>query len=334
MTDLAVIGKEMMNRSSAQEHVDIQAQVDKVLKRWKAILSQLSAQREKFHRERFVNNVHYIGQWIDEAAEKIGEDVNASDAGDINKALNLLQTFEEQHREKTAQMEKLTSSRHCSSSAEAVERLGKRFQRLTGALRKRRRDLQDKRARLEGVTSRLAAGDAWVTQTMAQMEGWKGSPEKMGQMRRAVKEKERELAERLFEDYEALTQDVTAVRLRIDRELEAQMAQFRTNWFKLAADCRKEYTKVSSPKTIVKDNSLSRSRLQSQKSSSSVAAKSPTTSGSSVKSYGTHPRAPELSTIRDHKSWVRMKRSLIQALALSGTLGSIQRQAEEHHELK
>ena len=29
VTDLAVIGKEMMNRSSAQEHVDIQAQVGK-----------------------------------------------------------------------------------------------------------------------------------------------------------------------------------------------------------------------------------------------------------------------------------------------------------------
>ena len=335
VTDLAVIGKEMMNRSSAQEHLDVQAQVDRVLKRWKAILSQLSAQREKFNKERFVNNIHYIGQWIDEAMERMGEDVNASVASDINKALNLLQTFEEQHKEKTAQMEKLTSSRHCSSSAEAVEKLSRRFQRLTSAMRKRRRDLQDKWARLESVSSRLASGDAWVTQTLVQMDSWKGSPEKMGLMRRSVKEKEKELVEKLFEDYEALTQDVTAVKMRIDREVESQMGQFRTNWFRLAADCRKEYTKVSSPKTIVKETSLSRSRLQSQKSSSSAAAKSPTTSSSSVKSYGPHPRAPELySTIRDHKDWVRMKRGLIQALALSGTLGSVQRQAEEHHELK
>ena len=341
VTDLAVIGKEMMNRSSAQEHVDIQAQVDKVLKRWKAILSQLSTQRDKFNKERFVNNIHYISQWIEEATERIGEDVNASDASDINMALNLLQTFEEQLKEKTMQMEKLTSSRHCSSSTEAVEKLNKRFQRLNSAMRKRRRELQDKWARLESVTARLASGDAWVTQTLAQMDSWKHSPEKMGQMRRSVKEKEKELVEKLFEDYEALTQEVTAVRLRIDREVESQMGQLRSNWFRLAADCRKEYTKVSSPKTIVKDTSLSRSRLQSQKSSSSsaaaaaAAAKSPTSS--SVKSYEARreARAPELySTIRDHKDWVRMKRGLIGAQALSGTLNCVQRQGEEHHELK
>ena len=129
-------------------------QVDKMLKRWKAILSQLSAQREKFNRERFANNIHYISQWIDEVTDGIGEDVNASDGSDVNKALNLLQTFEEQLKEKTAQMEKLTSSRYCASSSEAVERLSKRFQRLNSALRKRRRELQDKWARLESVTSR------------------------------------------------------------------------------------------------------------------------------------------------------------------------------------
>ena len=144
------------------------------------------------------------------------------------------------------------------------------------------------------------------------------------------------MAEKLFEDYEALTQDVTAVKLRIDREVESQMGQLRSNWFRLAADCRKEYTKVSSPKTIVKEASVSRARLQSQKSSSSsAAAKSPTSS--SVKSYEARreARAPELySTIRDHKDWVRMKRGLIGAQALSGTLNCVQRQGEEHHELK
>ena len=169
---------------------------------------------------------------------------------------------------------------------------------------------------------RLAAGDAFVTETLSQIDGCKGSPEKMSQMRRAVKEKEKELAERLFEDYEALTRDVTAVKLRIDRDIESQMGQFRTNWFKLAADCRKEFTKVSSPKTIVKE------KLQSQRSSSS--ARSPSSSTKSVVI-----RPTELySTVRDHKDWVRMKRLLIQALSLAGTLDSVQRQAAEHHELK
>jgi hypothetical protein len=216
VTDLAVIGKEIMNRTSAQEHVEVQAQVDKILKRWKAVLSQLSSQREKFNKERFVNNVNYMSQWLEDALDKVSEPINASVSADVNKLLNMLSTYEAQIKEKTVQMEKLTSGRKSSStsSVEAIDKLNGKFQKLTNCLRKRRRETEDKSKRLESIAKRIATGDVWVMHTLAQIDSCKGSPEKMGTMRRAVKEKEKELVDNLFEDYEILTKEVTSVKLR------------------------------------------------------------------------------------------------------------------------
>ncbi len=87
VTGLAVLGKDIMNQTSAQEHVEIQAQVDRVLKRWKFVLSQLAAHRERMNREKYVNNVNYMNHWLEENLARVLAPVNPTDAAALAAAI-------------------------------------------------------------------------------------------------------------------------------------------------------------------------------------------------------------------------------------------------------
>ena len=320
VTDLAVIGKEIMNRTSAQEHVDIQAEVDRILKRWKAVLSQLSSQRERFNKERLLNNLTYMNQWVDDATTSLAESVNPSDSSAINRVLNVLIDYEDQLKEKSVQMEKLKSGR---GSGESVEKLNSKFNKLTICLHKRRKELEENSKRLDSIVSRIATADVWVTHSLTQLDDWRGNSDKMSQLRASIREKEAELVGKLFQDYELLSRETSSTKQQMDSDLEAQMNQLQSNWQRLVSESRKV--------AIAKEEARI-TKLRSSSSSAAAVTKSPPLGRKAVSASMS---VPELfSVLREHRDWVRMKRGLLQALVLAGSVGSLQRQSDEHQDLK
>lgn len=331
MTELAVLGKEIMTRTSAQEHLEIQAQVDRMLKRWKFVLSQLAAQRDKFNRERLTNNVNYMSHWLDENHAKARTQANLSEREDLVRAAEALRAYEQDSiPEKAKQMDKLGSS--SSISPEVLRKLRTKFDTFSSTVPRRRQDLEAGVRRLDSLTSRLQSVQGWVDQTAARLEHNCANPNTtvvkqnaaLEKLRQSLADKEREVVDGLFKDFEALERQVASDGFNTSDELANGMAQLRSDWKRLCARCQK-------PQRLSGGEGASSASASISSSSSSprVSRQSASTPAKTPRKY--HPNAPQIfAALRDHRDWIRRKNGQLAALRLAGSVDSLQKQAEEH----
>lgn len=320
VTDLAVLGKEILPKTSAQEHVEIQTNIDRMLKRWKFVLSQLASQREKFNKERLVNNVNYMSHWLDENMEIVAAPTNISEKEEMTQTLATLKSYEnESLPEKSKQMEKLTSSSSSSSALgpDVQNKLKEQFHAFRTIVPNRRKEIEERIVMLDSVSFRLRNNQSWVDQTLRNLEEArrKDSASQTEKIRASLSNKERESVGQMLEDCAEIECQVIGNKLEMNEELASRIQKFRSDWEQAVVNCSRKQQSHKIDPAKKKTSTLERE-----------AKKKPTRNSAEV----IH-KAPQIfASLRDHRDWIRRKRGELNALRLAGSVESLQRQADDH----
>lgn len=360
VTEFAVLGKEIMNKTSAQEHHDIQNQVDKVLKRWKFVLSHLATHRDKMNRDRIMNNLNYINHWVDESMEKMDRPCNPSDTSDLTRSLELLkETFEPSViAEKRMQMDKLCDSNNALSS-DMVQKLNVTFNQLVEQrLPQKQRELEDRFESLKDLISSVITSNMWTKQMLNKVEDakkdilhFKSSESAVpSKFRQSIKEKEPEILV-IFQRFDMLVQETEEKGFVVEEDLAHRVTTLRNKWNQLAEAVVIQPTAESPTKKMANGPSTNGNSSKSASSSSSGFASGSAGHGSNHKrkqspsvvktnivqktsksvDATTRHRAPEIyAALRDHRDWIHRKRGELAALNLSGDVDELSRQSKEH----
>lgn len=342
VTDFALLGKEIMNLSSIQERMETQAQVDRLLKRFKFLLSQVLSQREIMNKEKFHNNVNYMNKWISDSLKRISAPVNMSEIEALKEAIEMLDSFDEPLVEKEKQMSKLTNS-NAAISSDITLKLKTKYELLIKTLAERKDELKKRIQGLNGLTSKIVTALVWVEhiQTEVSFSTYsihffsvpdlhafqitdaksKHDTKTLSNLRRSIKEKQPELDDATAQ-FSVLQDELSRLELTVNQELESKVNQLRVKLEELYASAEVSgrpavsSSSSSSPKEVKKPP-------RSVKSSVSPPSKTPKTPPSAH-------RTPQIfASLRDHRDWVRRKKLQLASLNLAGTVSSVQKQAED-----
>ena len=275
VTEWAMLGKDLRGKTSAQESLEIQTQVDKVLKRWKFLLSQLSAHRDRLNREKYNNNVNYMNHWINDNMSRIKAAVNVSDSLALKEAIEMVESYDDTLAEKQKQMDKLANS-NVAISSDVIQKLKKKYDLLVSTIPKRREELKGKSEKLNSLTSRVITAEIWVHHTAIKLEDAKKSPAKLeavSHLLQLIREKEGEVND-IFNSYQTLVAEVQQSNFNVDKDIEIKVTSFEQEWQSLTSDCRQSLNSEKSAASI--PLSSSPNPLPSSKKSSSH--KAPTSS--------------------------------------------------------
>jgi hypothetical protein len=301
VTDLAMLGKDIMSQTSAQQHLEIQTQVDKILKRWKFLLSQLATQREILNKEKFHNNVNYISRWINDNQKKVNAVVNPSDVGALNEAIQFLHGFDEALVEKDKQMDKLCNS-NAAISSDVVHKLRNKYDNLIQAIPKRLQELQEQVQAINDLTSKVVTASVWIEH----LEGQEPVSPNKASFKKVVDEKEAEL-EAILNSYDGLVKEARRKDFAVEKQLAEKVSKLKSQWEAIKLN---QTTPSKSPRAL---------KNTSSQSVSANGARS-----------NLHRQPQIFANLRDHRDWIQRKRRQLGALALAGNAESVQRQLDEH----
>ena len=340
VTSVALLGKEIMGDTSAQEYVEIQTTVDKLLKRWKFVLSTLAAERDRLNKEKYVNNVNFINRWIESNVKKISSHVNCSSADEISDAITILRQYDTELVERDRQVEKLCSSTNMLS-ADVIHNLRKNYEHVVKLIPKRIEELNQDLERLNSLHERARSADEWVRKVAIQLDSVKRRPKTQAFMdiKNAIEEK-MDYINSILSDYGEIVHRVASHKFTLAPDLRDLVTSLETQWRCLCSDCRQN---------------LSRHQL-SQKTTTFVAQSVPVVvevprddkvipeliPAPQKKKSATVP-APEdgqkaapqvFASLRDHRDWIRRKSTQLSALSIAGDVPSLQKQVDEHDQLR
>ena len=241
VSDLAVLGKEIMSKTSAQEKIETKTDVDRILTRWKFVLSQLATQREKMNQEKYNNNVSYMNKWLSDNRAKVEAPVNVSDATAIRSALDTLRGYDDLMTEKDKQMAKLCNS-NTAISSDVIQKLKNKYDAFVKALSSQTAHLEAKAVALDSLSAKAKALNLWMkTQNSDEV---------------SAKNKEKEICDAI-DHYRSLHHEVLKDNMSVAKELENEFEELRANWAKM---CDKSDAVVdkSTVKTSVVESKLVR----------------------------------------------------------------------------
>jgi len=348
VTSAAVSAREIMNKTSAQERLEVQEQVDRVLKQWKYVLSQLAAHRERLNREKYANNVNYMNHWVDEHSARLISAINPSDGVALREAARKAREYAGPLAQKQLQMEKLAANHnanHSAVSSEAVQALKNRFEALLTSVPHRQQELEAQRQRLIALESRLTTLSVWLDHAGARLSGAErdvGQPGALKQIKSSLDEKAKEMT-RLMDDVALLRKDARAKGFDLVTSLEARIDSLSRAWEELFSNCRRALSKQELEDRV--EASLAEESVQSCHHDRPVPAERQSVrrvskdelcqADGEVEDEEIRSKAPQVyAELRDRRDWVRRKRAQLSSLTLAGDVSSVQRQLDDHASLR
>ncbi len=331
VTTLAVLGKEIMNQTGAQEHVEIQTQVDRLLKRWKFVLSQLATHRERMNREKYVNNVNYMNHWLDDNLAKVLSEVNPSDCDALTEALEAIGDYDKPLMEKQRQMDKLTSA---SLSSDVMQKLKNKHQVFLTTLESKKADHKAALEALDSLKSRLATASVWVEHASSSLANSSLQSESL-KVQEMVRQKEQEM-HALFGDCQSLESRVAAKDLQMCPSVSDQLDLLKDQWQRLTRECHQmRLQREHQQHTASLYSKIEKKNKRKKPEEAVVVSHQQQLQNAMSNGDDVSRSSPQIyACLRDHRDLVRRRRGQLAALRLAGDAKGVQRQVEQHEELR
>jgi hypothetical protein len=294
--------------------------------------------------------------------KRVSSAVNPSDASALSQAKRQMNHDYggQLMAQKQLQMDKLLAANNNakSVSSETLQALRNRFDALMAAIPERQRQLDQQMTSLEALETTVATVDAWLSHA----EAWLKSAEQLDAlnlMLASLDAKEGEMTE-LMEETLALKRQAQAKGFNLVSPLETKLVELNERWQRLISACRQTLSKQQleeRSEAELAEESLQQSHRQEKNEEIPVPKermsltrkdqkkdeKEKDEQKASKEEKDDHDddeeawrmRAPAIyASLRDHRDWVRRKRSQLAALTLAGESAGVQRQADDLDQLR
>ena len=276
--ELTSLGKEFMSQTSAQEAVEIQTEIDAILRQWKNLLSVLTTNSEQQQRASAATSS--LLDKVDKLSTTVSRPINCSDGQQLQAAISQLENVQDNIGQLRSQI--VDCNHHGNLTADDMK-MRTAVERLAISVPRKLEMAKEKWSRLTIFVDKKKLTSQQIKDLVLDLDNKSGNGSGTKQFR-AMNLKLTNLqydVNRLFNDYACLEREVVnSSQLEVEASLAKEMQELKRQWLQVSAEIRQLATS-STP--LMKNGNAS--------ASASVAAVTTAISTDSVATSGNTPFA-------------------------------------------
>ena len=241
--ELTSLGKEFMSQTSAQEAVEIQTEIDAILRQWKNLLSVLTTNSEQ--QQRASAATASLLDKVDKLSTTVSRPINCSDGQELQTAISQLENVQDNIGQLRSQ---IVGNHHGNLTADDMK-MRTAVERLAISVPRKLEMAKEKWSRLTIFVDKKKFTSQQIKDLVLDLDNKSnGSGTKQF---RAMNLKLTNLqydVNRLFNDYACLEREVAnSSQLEVEASLAKEMQELKRQWLQVSAEIRQLATLSSTP---------------------------------------------------------------------------------------
>ena len=233
--ELTSLGKEFMSQTSAGEAVEIQAEIDAILRQWKNLLSVLTNNSESESKSSLLSDQ------VDKCAVVVNRPINSSDRQELQAAISQLESVQSSIAQLRTQ---IIGSQKSNLNANELK-IRTAIERLAIAVPRKLEMAKEKCSRLTVFLDKKASVGSQIKDLVKDLET--NNKDQFRAMNLKLTNLQYDV-NRLFNDYACLEREVQQTKpLEMDTALASEMQDLKRQWLQVSADIRQLATISSTP---------------------------------------------------------------------------------------
>ena len=229
VSELTRFAKEFMSKTSAQEAIEIQADIDLILRRWKNLLGVLTSERK---------TSNSLCDKVEKIATLVNRSVNISDVEELQAAIRELVQVQSGVSELRAQLCQRMNSSEMTRDAGSYLKARTSIERLALTIPRRLEMLKEKQTRLKNLLDKKASVSAQMKELEEDLRSHKSSEFRVMNLKLTNLQYD---VNRLLSDFACLEREVLNSQIpqtEVEAALAADMHELKRQWLHLSAEIR------------------------------------------------------------------------------------------------
>ena len=243
--ELTSLGKEFMSQTSAQEAVEIQTEIDAILRQWKNLLSVLTSNSEQ--QQKASAAASSLLDKVDKLSNTVSRPINFSDGQELQAAISQLENVQDNIGQLRSQIVAGGNAGHHGNLTAEDLKIRTAVERLAISVPRKLEMAKEKWSRLTGFMDKKKFASQQIKDLLLDLDhngksnsAAGGSSTKL--QFRAMNLKLTNLqydVNRLFNDYACLEREVVnSSQLEMEASLAKEMQELKRQWLQVSAEIR------------------------------------------------------------------------------------------------